>query len=66
LVEMPQLSLDVLKIPQSVLTNKKYLINLPIPTRNDNLYKARRIIESLVEKTEKKTSSKTQQALSIM
>lgn len=45
---MPQLSLDVLKIPQSLLTNKKYSINLPIPIRNDNLYKARKIIESLV------------------
>jgi hypothetical protein len=41
---MPQISLDILKIPQTLLTNKKYLINLPIPVKNDNLLKAKKII----------------------
>jgi len=40
--------LDVLKIAQSLLTNKRYSINLPIPTKNDNLAKAKKIIESIV------------------
>lgn len=46
-VEAPQLSLDVLKVPQTLLTNKRYSINLNIPARNDNLIKAKKIIESI-------------------
>jgi hypothetical protein len=54
-VESPQISLDVLKVPHSLLTNKKYSINLLIPSKNDNLSKAKKIIESIVERAEKKT-----------
>lgn len=46
-----------------MLTNKRYSINLPIPTKNDNLSKAKKIIESICERNEKKTT-KTQQNLS--
>jgi len=47
LVEPPQISLDVLKVPQSLLTNKKYSISLNIPAKNDNLIKAKKIVESI-------------------
>lgn len=61
-VELPQLSVEVLKIGQSLQTNRRYSIDLPIPLKNESLIKAKKIIESIVERTEKKTS-KTQQNL---
>ena len=38
---------------------------MPIPFKNDNLNKAKKIIESIIERTEKKITPKTQQNLSI-
>jgi hypothetical protein len=60
---MPQISMDVLKIPQTLLTNKKYSLNLSIPVKNDNLMKAKKIIEGFIEKADKKGSKSTQQSI---
>jgi hypothetical protein len=57
LVDGNVLSQEVLRIPQLLYTNKKYNIELSVPTRNDLLIRARKAAEYLIDKLEKKNNT---------
>jgi len=50
LVECNILCQEVLRVPQTLFTNKRYTIELPIPTRNDLVYRARKAAEFLADR----------------
>lgn len=58
LVESNVLCQEVLRIPQLLYTNKKYQLELPVPTRNDLILRARKAAEYLADRLEKKTTQK--------
>lgn len=47
-----------MRVSQTLFTNKKYTIELPIPTRNDLIYRARKAAEYLADRLEKRTPSR--------
>lgn len=53
-VESNIMCLETLRIPQALYTNKKYHIELSIPTRNDLITRARKASEYLADKLDRK------------
>lgn len=53
------MSQETLRIPQILFTSKAYTIDLIIPTKNEAMLKARKNIEALVERVEKKSATKS-------
>lgn len=51
---------EVLRIPQVLFTNKRYTIDVPVPTRNDLMLRARKAAEFLADRLEKKSLPKDQ------
>lgn len=49
-VESNILCQEVLRVPQTLFTNKKYTIELAIPTRNDLVFRARKAAEYLADR----------------
>lgn len=65
LVECNVMCQEVLRISQQLYTNKKYQIELQIPTKNDLIIKARKAAEYLVDKIEKKLGTQKDQKVPI-
>jgi hypothetical protein len=57
-VESNILCQEVLRVPQTLFTNKKYTIELTIPSRNDLIYRARKAAEFLADRLEKRAPAK--------
>ena len=57
LVEGSNISQESLRIPQVLFTNKKYQIEVQIPTRNDLILRARKAAEYLADKLEKRLAT---------
>jgi predicted nucleotidyltransferase len=61
LVESTNINQESLRIPQILYTNKKYQIEVQIPTRNDLILRARKAAEYLADKLEKKMGTQKDQ-----
>ena len=53
-VEPSSQTQETLRVPQTLYTNKKYSLDLNIPTRNDLIQRARKVSEYLADKLERK------------